>query len=360
MSDKIIISDEKQFVYRYSFNKGIIHTPSMVESCLGLSNDAKTVYSNILNHIYEKGYSAFPSTYKLAISCSCSVNSVVNYINELVDKGFIVKESRGRGRSNNYYVRDCNEVPLLRVSEMFWKCMSELTGIYGWKKMLVAKDKILKFMEDNGYRLQDMDTDETTKEQLTKLLKHVLEGGRLDVGLLPKSMKYQKPSKPVEQTEHVQEVKEESKQEEKPKKRNVSVEIDKNHWRLLDISQWKVKQFKEYFYDKYLDLLGQPHPRNEKKHTGQLRRVLDNLNGDKELLKKYIDASFEIGYDNMTLDYFCSASRLGEIQTYLVNGKRPFYLEKNKSRSRIVNEPTEEVKRASGKDALNKLLGGGK
>lgn len=357
MSDKIIISNEKQFVYRDSFNKGIIHTPSMVENCLGLSNDAKTVYSNILNHIYEKGHSAFPSTYKLAISCSCSVNSVVNYINELVDKGFIVKESRGRGRSNNYYVRDCNEVPLLRVSEMFWKCMSELTGIYGWKKMLVAKDKILKFMEDNGYRLQDMDTDETAKEKLTNLLKHVLKGGQPEVFMLPTSIRNQKPSKPVEQ---IQQPTQEVKQEAKPKKRTVSVGMDKNHWRLLDVNDWKVKQFKEYYYDKYLDLLGQPHPRNEKKHTGQLRRVLDNLNGDKELLKKYIDASFEIGYDNMTLDYFCSASRLGEIQTYLMTGKRPFYLEKNKSRSRIVDEPTEEVKRASGKDALNKLLGGDK
>jgi predicted transcriptional regulator len=363
VSNKVIVSDEKQFVHRDSFNRGYVQTPSMVENCLGLSNDAKTVYSNILNHIYEKGHYAFPSTYKLAISSSCSVNSVVAYINELVEKGLIDKESRGRGRSNHYHVLDVHEVPLLLVSEMFWKSMSKLTNAYGWKRLLPAKEKILKFMEDNNYRLQDMETDENAMEQLSELLKHVLKGGTLEVGLLPRNMKFQKPKPVVETPQPSTVTKQEIKQEVKTKpvkpQRSVSVGMKQNHWALMDISTWDVEQFKEYYYDKYLDMTGQPHPRNIKKHTGIMRRIVKGIGGKNELLRGYIDSLFEIGYDNVTLDYL-SSNRLGEVQTFTVSGKKPFYLVKKEPKKREVDsvlvQPTETL---SSEEMLNKMLGGG-
>ncbi|MCY8119562.1 helix-turn-helix domain-containing protein [Bacillus spizizenii] len=356
MSTKVSVSDEKQFIYRDSFNKGHIQTPSMVENCLNLSNDAKTVYSNILNHVYEKGHYAFPSTYKLAISSSCSVNSVVSYINELVSKGLIEKETRGRGRSNHYHVKDVHQVPLLIVSEMFWRSMSKLTHLYGWRKILPAKDKILKFMEENNYRLQDMSTDEDSEKQLIELLKHVLRGGDLEVGLLPRNMKYQKPTAKEEQTISSTAAEEENAQNSR-KKRNVPVGDKKNHWGLMAVSDWGVEQFKEYYYDKYLDKTGHAHPRNIKKHTGMMRNVIRNTGG-KELLKKYIDGVFDIGYDNLTLDYL-SSNRIGEVQTYLLNGKKPFYIEKKEPKKRetesVLVQPTETL---SSEEMLKKMLGG--
>ncbi|MCP8973116.1 helix-turn-helix domain-containing protein [Bacillus licheniformis] len=355
LNNQTNIPDEKQFVYRDSFNKGHIQTPSMVENCLGLSNHAKTVYSNILNHIYEKGHQAFPSTYKLAISSSCSVNSVVTYINELVDKGFIVKESRGRGRSNHYYVREVQEVPLLRVSEMFWKCMSQLTHVYGWKKILPAKEKILKFMAENNYQLQDMNTDEKAKKQLIELLKHVLKGGNPEVGLLPKNMKYQKPTAKNQSSEGENET---PKKRPQVQKRSALLGVDKKHWGFMDVSEWDVQQFKEYYYDKYLDNTDQPHPRNNKKHTGMMRHIVSSMNGENELLKKYIDCVFEIGYDNVTLDYL-STNRLGEIQTFITSGKKPFYLEKKLSKKQPVDnllvKPKEKL---SSDEMIKKMLGG--
>lgn len=361
MFTKATVSDEKQFLYRDSFNKGHIQTPSMFENCLGLSNDAKTVYSNILNHVYGKGNYAFPSTYKLAISCSCSVNSVVAYINELVDKGFIDKETRGRGRSNHYHIRDIHVVPLLRVSEMFWKCMSMLTHIYGWRKLHPAKEKILKFMDKSGYLLQDMETDENAMKQLIELLKHVLKGGTLEVGLLPRNMKFQKPitiKQPTQIEENVVEKK--IKQEAIKPKYSVSVRTKKKHWRLIKVFEWDVEQFKEYYYDKYLDKTGQPHPRNIKKHTGILRRILRNVEEKNELLRVYIDNVFEIGYDNVTLDYL-STNRLGEVQTFILNGKKPFYLTKNESKKQEVESVLVQSKETlSSDEMLRKMLGGDK
>lgn len=365
MADKVALSEEKKFMYHDAFNKGHIQTPSMVETCIGLSNHAKTVYSNILNHIYEKGHSAFPSTYRLAVSCSCSINSVIAYIEELVDKGFISKESGGRGRSNHYHVKDCHEIPLLKVSEVFWKSMSSLVNLYGWKKMLPAKEKVLKYMDKQGYRLQDMETDSESEMQLTNLLKVVLKGGQIELGLLPKNMKFQKPQKEIVAAIETKPSKVMDVQISGTKKdvspivsRNLSVGVDKNHWRLLDVEKWNIQQFKMYFYDKYIDIMGQPHPSNDKRHTGSLRNVLKNLDGNKELLKKYIDSYFEIGYDNLSLDYFSSATRLGEIQAFITNGAIPFYLKK-KSRGRIIKDfEKDNVPKANGKDVMNKLLGG--
>lgn len=356
MPDKVIISDEKQFVHRDAFNKGYVQIPSMVENCIGLSNHAKTVYSNILNHVYEKGHAAFPSTYRLAIACSCSVNSVINYINELVDKGFIEKESRGRGKSNFYYVREVHEVPLLRVSEMFWKCMSKLTHTYGWKDIMQAKEKILKFMGEIGYVLQDMETDEESMSQLTELLKYTMKGGTIEVGLLPKNMKFQKsvdkgPSKSNISTAH-------NGHKTKKTVRTVPVGIKNNHWALMDLSEWGVEQFKEYYYDKYLNVTEQPHPRNIKKHTGIMRRLVNSVDGKNELLKQYIDSVFEIGYDNMTLDYM-SATRVGEIQTFISTGKRPFYLENKNPKERVVDDVLVKPTNISSDDMLKRMLGGG-
>ncbi|MGG6449527.1 helix-turn-helix domain-containing protein [Pseudobacillus badius] len=361
MSSKVFISEEKQFVYRDSFNKGHIQTPSMVENCIGLSNDAKTVYSNILNHIYEKGHSAFPSTYKLAISCSCSVNSIVTYINELVDKGLVIKVPRGRGRSNEYYLRDCSEVPLLKVSEMFWRSMAGLVNLYGWRKLHPAKEKIISFMDSVGYRLQDMATDDETSKQLTALLKHVLKGGKLEVGLLPRNVKFGKQPE-VEISTPGADNQNTSLSEKLPTKhtttRSIAVGMDKNHWKLVDVDEWQVKQFKEYYYDKYLDVTGQPHPRNQKKHTGMVKRIMSNMEGKNELLREYMDTVFEIGYDNVTLDYL-SSNRIGEIQTYLVSGKRPFYLERQ--RPEAGNETlTVEKTNMTSKELMDKLLGGNK
>ncbi|MGG3801224.1 helix-turn-helix domain-containing protein [Metabacillus fastidiosus] len=353
MCDRVIVSDEKQFMFRDAFNRGYVQTPNMVENCIGLSNDAKTVYSNILNHIYEKGDYAFPSIYRLAISCSCSTNSVSNYVNELVEKGFISKESRGRGRSNHYRVKDVNKVTLLQVSEMFWKCMSQLVNLYGWKNILPAKDKILKYMKNIGYELKDMETDNTAATELTELLKHVLVGGTIKVGLLPRNTKFEKP------VEHVPKVVEQQQSIMQSIKHNIKIvgNVKNDHWSLLHVDEWKIEQFRDYYYDKYLDAIGQPHPLNMKKHTGIMHRIVKTMEGKNELLKSYIDTVFEIGYDNMTLDYL-SAHRLEEIQTFLVSGKKPFYMEKKYPKVRDVESvliQTGEIMSSS--EMLKRMLG---
>lgn len=351
---KVQVSDEQKFVYHDSFNKGHTQIPSMIATCVGLSNNAKSVYMFISRHVFEKGQSAFPSVHRIAFACDCSVKSAINYVDELVDKGFICKEHRGKGLSNIYYINECKDVPLLRVSEMFWEIVSDLQRKFNWKQLFPSKDKVLKFMSKVGYDIQDIEVNEESKESLKQLLIHVIKGGELEVGLLPKNKKFIADISPT--TPKQQGVSDRPKA---PQKRGSDLGVVKSHWRMLDVSEWDVKQFKEYFYDKYLDVVEHVHPRNEKKHTGQLRRVLQNLQGDKDTLKEYIDKSFEIGYDVVTLDYFCSANRIGEVQAYITTGKKPFYLTKGKSQADPTPQESKTEYKGLSVDKFNKLLDGG-
>lgn len=353
MRGQVITSTEKQFLYHDSFNRGTVEVPSMVQACIGLSSQAKDVYANIYRHVFERGKSAFPSVYLLAMQCGCSVNSVTNYIQELHDKGLIEKVSQGRGKSNLYYIRDLHEVNLLHVSEMLYIIMHELKG-YGWDKLVQARNKMLKFMDKEGYSIEGVVVSDESKQMLKHLLITIMEGGALEVGLLPKNVKYIPKTEVVEQEPQVSKTQDDF----KPKRTTALAGINKNHWRIKEVDDWEVAQFKEYYYDKYLDTLGHVHPRNERKHAGMIRRVLKNLEGDRHALKKYIDAVFEIGYDNLSLDLFSSSHRLSEIQSYIANGTKPFYIEKNKSRDKTADVVPVNQGNKLDKEGLDKLLRG--
>ncbi|UQZ45602.1 hypothetical protein C2H92_01975 [Bacillus halotolerans] len=51
----------------------------------------------------------------------------------------------------------------------------------------------------------------------------------------------------------------------------------------MAVSNWGVEQFKEYYYDKYLDKTGHAHPRNIKKHTGMMRNVIRNTKTQRKI-----------------------------------------------------------------------------
>jgi hypothetical protein len=154
----------------------------------------------------------------------------------------------------------------------------------------------------------------------------------------------------------------EKKNSNKTKKAIISREEKAKTWKNTDINEWNVAMFRQYFYDKYLDRMEMPHP-SLVKHKGMMNNALKALGGDNELLKKHIDAFFEIGYDNLTLDFFCSSARLGEIQTFLASGKKPFYLEKKNQtqavdRYRAFEEGQKEQKQKATEEDLKRLFGG--
>ncbi|MBU8576438.1 helix-turn-helix domain-containing protein [Bacillus pumilus] len=339
---KTRLPEEQHFIYRDSFNRGFVQLPSTVVNCIGLSAGAKSVYAAILNHVHTRGNYAFPSIDRLSIALGFSQNTCTKHIEELVQKGFIKRVRLGRGRSNQYSLMEISSIPLLRVSEEIWTAAAKWTTLYGWDDIHSAVIKLKDFLSSQKVPLHALAVGRGSHQSYSAIFEKLLKGDAIDMGMLPKSIQNSVvPPKITNPPEHIQ----------------VKGNEDKTHWSVMPIEKWKVKQFREYYYSKYLDHMKASHHSNMKKHTGQMRRVLGMLS-DNNLLKQYIDAVFEIGYENVTLEYFSSTTRLGEIQNYLANGTKPFHI-KNNEIEKLGDIPAEGEarQRVDGVDALNKLLG---
>lgn len=325
---KIKVSSEKQFVYQDSFNRGHVQLPRMVVNCLCLSDTAKIAYGVISGHVFEHGKSAFPSVSRIALSCNCTKKTAIRYIDELVEKGFIVKERKGNGRTNDYYLVDVDMVAHLHVSEMFWRALNsaykELDSDY--EALYEAMDNLLKELKDKGVEFKSIPVNEETEEKIKQsLLQAVRKGSDSDMFKPPNRSK-EKPEVAVP-AESQKEIK------------KLGKELDGVSRFSLpdDVEKWKNDHFVQYFYEKYIDATGKSHESARSKHRGIMGRIIRSLGNDKLKVKRYIDAFFEIGYEIPTLEWFGTSGRLTELDAYLKKGKKPFYLTARQKKEQIKN-----------------------
>ncbi|MWV43077.1 hypothetical protein GRF59_05490 [Paenibacillus sp. HJL G12] len=170
---QLIINSEKRFVYHESVNRGHVQLPRMVINCLGLSSVAKIVYGIISGYIFEHGKTAFPSVARIAMGCNCTKKTTIKYIDELVEKGFIIKERNGKRRTNNYYLVDADKVQHLQVSEMFWGI---ITGVYRDIETSLYEDiyngviDILENISESNIDFKDIPVNPTTKAHVRNIL----------------------------------------------------------------------------------------------------------------------------------------------------------------------------------------------
>jgi hypothetical protein len=115
------------------------------------------------------------------------------------------------------------------------------------------------------------------------------------------------------------------------------------------IERWRAENLADYFRKKYLDVTGKVHEYAQGRHNGIMNRYLRHTNKNANMVLKYIDAFFEIGYDSPTMETFGTSGRIGEIDTYLATGKKPYYLTAKRDKPPIeqsVKESTSESKQA--------------
>lgn len=310
---RVVISDEKQFLFRDAYNRGYVQLPRMVASCLFLSPPAKIVYTSISLFVYEHGRSAFPSIHRLAVMTGMTAKSVTKYVKELEDTGFIEKVRRGNGMTNDYYIKELHEVQALYASETLWRVLEAVASDSGnWDCVEDAWRKYLKHANEAGIDLVSVDYTDNVLDAIKKDLHTIVGGGE---PVMFKVLKVVNKTKTAG---------------------DVAAPTDKQGWTYKDRheAEWRLADFKRYFYEKYKERTQMSHVEAEKVHTGILSRVLKQLDGDKTMLKKYIDAFFEIGYDNPSLEVFGTSGRQSEIATYLNTGKKPYYIDsKNRVKS---------------------------
>lgn len=325
---QIKVSSEKQFVYQDSFNRGHIQLPRMIINCLNLSSTAKIAYGVISGHVYEHGKSAFPSVSRIAMACNCTKKTAIKYINELIKKGFIVKERKGNGRTNDYFLVDVDMVTHLHVSEMFWRAFNaaykELGA--GYEELFDVMTNMLDDLQKKGVEFKDIPVNAETEEKIKQSLLQAVKKRSDNDMFKPPNLAKERPEAAVP-TETQKESRKLNKQLSGVSRFSLPDDVDK----------WKNDHFVQYFYEKYIDATGKTHEAARSKHRGIMGRIIRNLGNDKMKVKRYIDAFFEIGYESPTLEWFGTSGRLTELDMYIEEGKKPFYLTSRKKKEQIKN-----------------------
>jgi predicted transcriptional regulator len=351
---QVLVNSEKQFVYRDSVNRGHVQLPRMMIHCINLTDTAKIVYGIISGFIYESGRSAFPSVSRIAMSSNCTNKTAIKYINELVEKGFIVKERSGNRRTNNYYMIDADKVKHLHVSEMFHRAVNEVYNeieVCLYDNVRDALLTILEKIEEDGMEFRDIPVDAETQEHLKQaLLKEIKKVGDIMFKTPNRGKKIPDSAAPTPVAE--------TPLGDPAKKAGESVKGITKKSLPDELEKWKQGNFVQHFYKKYLDSTGKHHDDARSKHGGMVGVVLRKCDGDKVLLKKLIDTFFEIGYDNPTLENFCTSGRKAEIELYIEKGKKPYYLTAQEKKAKV--EQAEQVNQGMSAEAfLNRIRQGG-
>lgn len=318
-----LISAEKQFLFRDAYNRGYIQLPRMVAACLCLSEQAKMVYLAISLFIYEQGRTAFPSIHRMGTMCGMSAKSIIKYIKELEDKNFIEKVRRGNGLTNDYAIKDLHEVKALQVSEMIWKAMDSIVDESKdnvWEHLDSAWKKYLRYANEHKINLTSIECSDESMELIKQDLQAIMEGREPSmIHVLKVAGKTRTAGTVTPQTDR-----------------------EGKSYKDRHESEWRLVDFRNYFYEKYQEKTSMTHANVEKVHTGIMSRLLKQLDGDKTALKEYIDAFFEIGYDNPSMETFGTSGRFAEISLYLKEGKKPFYIGKKSATERKAQEAKAE------------------
>lgn len=347
---QVIVSSEKQFVYHDSVNRGHVQLPQMVVKCRNLTDTAKIVYGVISGYVYEYGRTAFPSVARIAMCSNCSKKTAIKYIDELVDKGFILKERHGNGRTNTYQLIDVDKITHLHVSEMFWRAVNAVykeVESYYYEAVYEGVMELNAAMEKEGTVFNTIPVINETETSIREyLIKYVRKED--EVMFIPPNRNKTKPdtATPTQSSENSLGG--------DAKKAGISI-VGISRKSLPDeLNKWKNRNFVQYFYKKYLDVIGKHHEETRSKHGGMVGTVLRKTDNDREAVKNLIDAFFEMGYDNPTLEQFCTSGRKAEVTLYVETGKKPYYLTV-RDKKEIIDNAKQENSGISTQDFLNRI-----
>ncbi|MFF2889510.1 helix-turn-helix domain-containing protein [Paenibacillus sp. NPDC057967] len=353
---RVIVSSEKQFIYRDSENRGHVQLPNMVISCLELSDTAKIAYGVISKYVFENGREAFPAVSRIAMACNCTKKTAIKYIDELCEKGFILKERNGNRRTNTYYLMDVDKVDHLHVSEMFWRAVNDVykaVEVCHYEEAYESFVKMLDKLKAEGVVFKEIPVCRDTETQIREAL---LNRVKKDSNYLfyPPIRGKTKPDTERQQALNAN------------PKNALGSSIGKagnflggvSRYNLPDeVDKWKNDHFVTYFYEKYIDTTGNTHEAARSKHRGMIGRIIKNAEGNKEQVKRNIDAFFEMGYDLHTMERFCTSGRAAEIELYIKTGKKPFHITTQDNKS-MVEFAVQQNKGMSSEDFLKRIKGG--
>lgn len=352
---QVIVSNEEQFIYHNSENRGHVQLPRMLVNCLNLSGTAKIAYGVISGYVFEHGRQAFPSVSRIAMACNCSKKTAIKYIDELVNNGFIIKERNGNRKTNTYYIVDIDKIAHLHVSEMFWRAINYVykeVETCHYEDVHSSLMNFLEKIEGEGIVFNEIPVSRETEEQIKEsLLNRVKKNGYNVLEPLKFEVKSLETPTNLEVAVKLQNNRDSA------AGTMSSFFSESNRYKLPgNIVSWSNDHFVTYFYDKHIDLTGSTHESNRCKHRITMGRIVKNTGGNKEKVKRHIDAFFEMGYELLTIEWFCALGRTTEIDLFITTGKRPFEVT-NHTQKEFVEPAFQEERGMSPDDFLRRIKG---
>jgi hypothetical protein len=335
-----LCDQQESFMMHYGENKGFSMIPNKVTDCMFLSLGAKQLYTCLKAYAWEK-QECHPSQATLRGKLRCSRQTLLNYLKELVDKGFIIIEKGSANSVDTYHLIELHRIPMLRHSEMvhslkpvgteqvdeFYRAVAEYekTDLY---KSLNSCTKPEHYMTTLAQWFSDFASSEQMESE--ELVEEPLPAEP------PRRQLNVKPSKSQE-VDKVADVDKVS----KPKKKKVDLNDP--------VLTWNCHYFMKYFEQLYVAKYKTPYF-TERWDLRSLSVAIEKR-GNNELLKAMMDIYFEHGeaFSKHYVSGFCGTYVQNSITAFMTTGK--FYTRFDDKGE----EPDEPVQSDEDDDLMNFL-----
>lgn len=302
--DVRLASSEQEFIYRYGVNRGHSLSFSKVNRCLFLSSQAKQLYNNLSDYVFEGKNDCYPSQATLRLGLGWSRGTLNTYLNELKEKGLVECEQQGAGKPLRYILKELCTVPCIIHSELVYSLKPTTS-----EEIDSFQKKVNEYMQTDLFNEMQQNPDlEKIKSWFTstKTQPATPEATPQPSPTLPKVI-------PISA-----DAEEEPK---KPKRKRKSFED-------MPVEDWGTNQLCDYFSHLYSQAFGVPYMITVADRAC-MKRLLQTKSP--EILRDHIRNFIELDFfDAKNIKGFSSSYCQAVLDQYLANGTLPSYKRQSK------------------------------
>lgn len=298
------LSNEKDFIFNFGINKGYVISYSKVDRCFLISAQARQLYRNICNYAYGDKKDCFPSQKTLMLELGWSKNTLISYIKELEEAGFIILQ-HNPGKVTTYNIVELHKVPVLTHSEILHEVKDRIADIDKFYTLFE------KYLQSDLYN--NVKTSKNPLIYYEEIIKWFLQE---EVVISPVSPS--KPSNLPKAFPKNEGITIEKTLDKKPKKKHIK-------YTEIPVDEWNSKHFCDYFCDKYVEKFNLPYLISIKE-LSIIKKLIEAK--PKKLIQQYIDWFFDIDvFKPKDVTVFASKYVQTSLDYYQKYGKLPTYTE---------------------------------
>jgi len=275
---------EEQFLYNEGFNKGFTMFHKKVARCLLLSSNSKILYQLLLSYAKGGGGESFPSHARLMLELDWTKPTLLNYMKELEDKGFILIQANS-GYANHYLFPMLHKNGTILHSETLFMIQKKLLSKYSG---LNFQKLLKKYRESEHFKV--VVSQPELRVTIESWFTDEIEGiqPKIDTQLCyMHGVEPPKPSRRVVSYGDYNVERSNSTDVKAPKKKQAN-------YLETSIDDWNTVHFHEYFSHLYKEKYNLPYmPKNMIQDRSALKVLIELYNDNKMQLKEHMETFFK-------------------------------------------------------------------